>query len=203
MAVIHRATLVPSKLELLGTWLKSRLAEPSDGAVELLGAYRFDDPDGEVGIEGHLIRWGTEIVHVPVTYRGSPLAGAEHWLIGTMEHSVLGRRWVYDAMADPVARRALLGALGGTVEQAAWEVWDGDRLVETRQPTVRVRREGSTGRAPVEAGQVTVEEADSVVRVVLGTAELRVARVLGRRLPGEARLIGDWAGGSADLASVG
>ena len=203
MAVIHRATLVPSKLELLGTWLKSRLAEPSDGAVELLGAYRFDDPDGEVGIEGHLIRWGTEIVHVPVTYRGSPLAGAERRLIGTMEHSVLGRRWVYDAMADPVARRALLGALSGTVEQAAWEVWDGDRLVETRQPTVRVRTEGSTGRAPVEAGQVTVEEADSVVRVDLGTAELRVARVLGRPLPGEARLIGDWAGGSADLASAG
>lgn len=203
MAVIHRATLVPSKLELLGTWLQSRLAEPSGGPVELLGAYRFDDPDGEVGIEGHLVGWGDATVHVPVTYRGSPLAGAERWLIGTMEHSVLGRRWVYDAMADPVARRALLGALAGTVEQAAWEVWDGDRLVETRQPTVRVRTEGSAGPAPVETGPVTVKEADSVVRVDLGTAELRVARVLGGRLPGEARLIGEWAGGSADLASVG
>ena len=42
------------------------------------------------------------VLHVPVTYRAAPVAGADEHLIGTMEHSVLGRRWAYDGCADPV-----------------------------------------------------------------------------------------------------
>ncbi|MHC6222488.1 maltokinase N-terminal cap-like domain-containing protein [Arthrobacter sp. MMS24-S77] len=70
--------------------------------TELLGAYRFDDPDGEVGLETHLVSHGGNVYQVPLSYRGSELAGAEDSLLGTMAHSVLGKRWVYDACADPV-----------------------------------------------------------------------------------------------------
>ena len=42
------------------------------------------------------------VYQVPMTYRGMPLDGADAFLIGTTDHSVLGRRWVYDACGDPV-----------------------------------------------------------------------------------------------------
>ena len=104
MALLHDATLVPSKRELLADWLPS---QPwADGLPELrpFGGFRLDDPAGEVGIEGILLRSedGTVVVHAPLTYRGAPLDGAEGHLLGTMEHSVLGTRWVYDAPGDPV-----------------------------------------------------------------------------------------------------
>ena len=45
---------------------------------------------------------------VPLTYRAAALEGADGALIGTTEHGVLGRRWVYDGIGDPV----LVGAAG-------------------------------------------------------------------------------------------
>ena len=54
--------------------------------------------------------------HVPVTYRGAPLAGAEAALLGTSEHGVLGRRWIYDAAQDPVAVAQLDAFVHGRVQ---------------------------------------------------------------------------------------
>lgn len=102
-AEIYDAVLDPGKLELLRSWVRDQ--SWFDGAAERLEqvtAYRFIDPAGEVGIESFLLSDGTSVFHVPVTYRGSELEDSGHALIGTMEHSVLGRRWVYDAPADPV-----------------------------------------------------------------------------------------------------
>ncbi len=65
-----------------------------------MAAFRFDDPAGEVGIETYVMRCGDGLFHVPMTYRGAPLEGAA--LIGQLEHSVLGHRWVYDGPSDPV-----------------------------------------------------------------------------------------------------
>src|SRR5438270_5818036 len=97
MALIYKATLNPSKLSLLAAWLPGRPWFPGDTDVQQLGAYRFDDPAGEVGIESFLLQTGDgSVVHVPLTYRGAPLAQAEEFLVGTTEHSVLGTRWVYD-----------------------------------------------------------------------------------------------------------
>ncbi|MHA7306090.1 maltokinase N-terminal cap-like domain-containing protein [Arthrobacter sp. TMN-49] len=73
-----------------------------DSPLARLGSFRFDDPAGEVGIETQLVGAGHRVYQVPLTYRGAPLAGAEAFLMGTMEHSVLGHRWVYDATGDPV-----------------------------------------------------------------------------------------------------
>ena len=81
-----------------------------------VGAFRLEDPDGEVGIETHLMTDGDEIYQVPMTYRGAALAKAA--LIATAEHSVLGIRWIYDATTDPVWEAELLRLVqaGGTGE---------------------------------------------------------------------------------------
>jgi hypothetical protein len=44
--------------------------------LERVGAYRFDDPVGEVGIETHLVRAGERLLHVPLTYRANPMITA-------------------------------------------------------------------------------------------------------------------------------
>lgn len=136
MAIIHRATLSPSKLELLEKWLGEDLA----GSDELrqVASYRFDDPDGEAGIEALLVTRGGAVRQAVLTYRAAPLDAAAEHLITTMEHSVLGTRWVYDAQGDPVALAAYQRALAGQQEQAALEIWDGDTLVGTREPTVEL-----------------------------------------------------------------
>src|SRR5687767_1046232 len=105
MALLHRAEIRPTKLELLAAWLPGRswYEGPAPGDVTRVSAYRFDDPAGDVGIETLLVRAGDGLLlQVPLTYRGAPLDGHDRWLVGTMEHSVLGRCWVYDGCGDPV-----------------------------------------------------------------------------------------------------
>lgn len=119
MAIIHKgASIVPSKLELLTRWMPDQRWYAGKGHVpqlERVGGFRFEDPEGEVGVEVHLVadRAASPVVvyHVPVTYRGAPLDGAEHALIGTIEHSVLGPRWVYDGPHDPVYVAALVDTI--------------------------------------------------------------------------------------------
>ncbi|MDN5853424.1 MAG: hypothetical protein L0K86_11380 [Actinomycetia bacterium] len=146
MAIVYRATLRPTKLELIGRWLP---AQPwydgsADQAPTALGAYRFDDPDGEVGLETHLLRVGDgPVLQVPLTYRSAALAGADKALVGTMDHSVLGQRWVYDGCADPVYVAALTAVLQRRAEQAE-ELVDIDGHRERREPTVVVTATGGT-----------------------------------------------------------
>ncbi|MFE5856465.1 1,4-alpha-glucan branching protein [Streptomyces sp. NPDC056500] len=122
MAVIHHTVLEPTKLELLTHWLPTRPWYRGDSGEPKLakaGGFRLDDPNGEVGIEFIVVTDAggprpTDYL-VPLTYRGAPLEGAEHALVGTMEHGVLGRRWAYDACQDPVAVTQLLALIGGRV----------------------------------------------------------------------------------------
>jgi hypothetical protein len=108
MALLYVATLVPTKVELLRAWLPTRSwAGPDGSGAEPVGAYRFDDPAGQVGIETHLLRAGERTLQVPLTYRNEPLDGADEWFVGRVAHSVLGERWVYDGCGDPVYRAAL------------------------------------------------------------------------------------------------
>lgn len=123
MAVIHNTELRPTKLELLTSWLPSRpWYSGGAGAPELAkaGGFRLDDPEGEVGIEFMMVTdtSGTQPTAylVPLTYRGAPLDGAQHALIGTMEHGVLGRRWAYDGCHDPVLVAQLLALIEGRVQ---------------------------------------------------------------------------------------
>lgn len=136
MAIIHRATITPSKLELLEQWLGSEVA--GDAPLEQVASYRFDDPAGEVGIEALLVTRGGAVRQAVLTYRAAPLDGAEDHLITTMEHSALGTRWIYDATGDPVAIAAYQRALAGQQEQAALEIYDGNTLVGTREPSLEL-----------------------------------------------------------------
>ncbi|MEU6890766.1 1,4-alpha-glucan branching protein [Streptomyces sp. NPDC046557] len=120
MAIIHKTSMSPGKLELLAPWLQTqpwyvsagRAPEPAHA-----GGFRLDDPQGEVGIEFMVLTDdsgdGTVAYHLPLTYRGAPLEGAEAALIGTSEHGVLGRRWVYDGTRDPVLVGQLLSLVQG------------------------------------------------------------------------------------------
>ncbi|MGI5404273.1 maltokinase N-terminal cap-like domain-containing protein [Streptomyces sp. CA-135486] len=126
MAVIHNTTMTPGKLELLAAWLPTRpwyIGTAREPELTKAGGFRLDDPQGEVGIEFMVVtdRSGDRPVsyHLPLSYRGAPLGGADQGLIGTSEHGVLGRRWVYDGTHDPVLVAQLLALLQGRAEPQA------------------------------------------------------------------------------------
>ncbi|GAA1621741.1 CG0192-related protein [Actinoplanes couchii] len=197
MALLHKATIVPSKLELLNRWLPTRPWSGGAADVERVAAGRFDDPAGAVGIETLIVRdAGGRLLHVPLTYRDAPLEGADRWLVGTTEHSVLGARWVYDAVGDPVYVSQLLATIrsGGREAVEEFEV-DGQR--RSRVPDLALRGSGApeAGSGTPEAGsgeQTAVTDGDPAV-IALSDGELTVIRVLGPVPPG-ATLTGAWDG---------
>ncbi|MFF5489786.1 1,4-alpha-glucan branching protein [Streptomyces virginiae] len=167
MAVIHRTTMSPGKLELLAGWLPLRpWYRGGSGGPQLskAGGFRLDDPEGEVGIEFMVVTdaGGNDPVTylVPLTYRGAPLKGAEDGLIGTSEHGVLGRRWIYDGAHDPVLVEQLLALLAGRT--TAQDQNEND----TPDPTVEVRTEGAgVPGCPTGPGTVTDTADASLVTV--------------------------------------
>jgi hypothetical protein len=175
MALIYQSEIRPSKLELVQQWIAAQPWFDGDpAALSAHAAFRFDDPEGEVGVESLLLGSGPDgIVHVVLTYRGAPLAGAEAHLVGEMEHSVLGHRWVYDGLGDPACLAAFATAAATGGRQAELVI---DGQSERRRPTALVSGSG-TGTDAVPAAAlmsptVTVEGRDSVataggIRVVL------------------------------------
>ncbi|MDZ7928845.1 MAG: hypothetical protein U5N21_01685 [Rhodococcus sp. (in: high G+C Gram-positive bacteria)] len=120
--------------------------DPSAEELEAVAAYRFDDPDGEVGIETHLLRSASgTVVQVPLTYRSAPLDGADAYLVATLEHSVLGTRWVYDGVGDPVYVAVTTAAITEASREAKLVVHGADGVVSLQEPTARVF--GTGGRA--------------------------------------------------------
>jgi len=140
MAIIHRTTMSPGKLELLAAWLP---AQPwyhrsgRDPELVKAGGFRLDDPQGEVGIEFMVVTdgpgSGAAAYQVPMTYRAQALPGADGNLIGTAEHGVLGPRWIYDGTGDPVLAAQLAALIQGEAEPQAQSVSD------TPDPTVIVQ----------------------------------------------------------------
>lgn len=120
MAIDPGATLTPHFRDFLPGWVGRQewYAGSAPVRLALVGAYRLEDRDGEVGLETHLVGDGSAVYQVPMSYRGAPLPAGD--LIATAEHSVLGTRWVYDAVADPVWTRELLAliAAGATTAPA-------------------------------------------------------------------------------------
>jgi hypothetical protein len=196
--VHHTATLAPTKQELFEGWLPSRPWANGASKVEKVAEYRFDDPEGEVGVE--TILWRTEdgtVLQAPFTYRAAPLEGAEDHLVGTSDHSVLGPRWVYDGCADPVWAQTLLTAIltGGTQAQMVIER-DGERIdVPAR---MQVRGSGSAGAdVPVISTVDSVRTDGSVTTVSAGPVTIRLPRVVGTPVEGDATLTG--SAGDQDL----
>ncbi|MFD4601811.1 1,4-alpha-glucan branching protein [Streptomyces sp. NPDC058464] len=184
MALIHHTTLKPTKVELLAGWLPTRPWYHGPAAPELVkaGGFRLDDPAGEVGIEFMVVTEGaggaegaegadsSGVYLVPLTYRGAPLAGAEHALVGTMEHGVLGTRWAYDGCHDPVLTAGLLALIEGRTEAQAQSITDApDREVERSY----------AGEGPVPGLGAPVDTDESTEFAVPGAGlVLRLRRVL-------------------------
>lgn len=150
MAVIHQTTMVPAKLELLTAWLPWQgwyAGEPAGPSLAKVGGSRLDDPAGEVGIEFMVVRddvaQETAAYLVPMTYRGSRLAGGDAALIGTAEHGVLGTRWIYDGTQDPVLLARAAELIRGRAEAQAQSQSD------TPDTTVHV--------TPLLAGQFSID----------------------------------------------
>jgi hypothetical protein len=166
MAIIHRTTMSPGKLELLAAWLPAQPWYHSTGrAPELAraGGFRLDDPQGEVGIEFMVVTDGPGIgaaaYHVPMTYRARALPGTDGNLIGTAEHGVLGPRWIYDGTEDPVLPAQLAALIQGEAEPQAQSV------SHMPDPTVTVQ--------PVTRGALTVTGSAVVTSGPYGT-DLRI-----------------------------
>jgi hypothetical protein len=199
VALLHKATLTPTKLEALTAWLPGRswLAGADVSMLTQVGSYRFDDPAGEVGIETVLVRTADgRLLQVPLTYRAAPLAGAEDALVTTMEHSVLGPRWAYDGCADPVAVRALAAAILTGGHEAELEVDTGAGL-ERREPTMRVVGSGTPPVALPEPAELTAADGPAGTVVSAGPLEVTVRRWLDGPEPatgGVETLRGTWAG---------
>ncbi|NND02700.1 MAG: hypothetical protein HKN91_07930 [Acidimicrobiia bacterium] len=162
MALFHAATVKPRKSDLIEEWLHSQSWGPAaDEPIEVLGAFRFDDPEGQVGLETHLVSAGGRLFQVPLSYRDKPLEGAEDALISTMEHSALGTRWVYNGMGDAryvlmLAAVAMTGqgeALGMAEYEGRWHI----------APThVRIRGGGwGSERVAVDEFRAVSENVDS------------------------------------------
>ena len=168
MALIHRATLQPSKLELVAGWAPGRPWGTAAAGAELeqVAAYRFDDPAGEVGAETFVLRAGDALLHVPLTYRGAPVPGLEAHLVGTTEHSVLGRRWCYDGCADPVYVAALAEVvLTGRPQAEEHVVTDGTS--QRRDPSALVTGSGTAeGAGPL--GTPTITDSADATTVCAG-----------------------------------
>ena len=164
MALFHRATLTPTKTELIAMWAPTQPWGPPVGdAIEVIGSYRFDDPDGRVGMETHLVTAGDALLHVPVTYHDEPLDGADDSLITEMEHSVLGTRWVYDGLRDPLYVVMLAGvAMTGQGEALGMAVYDGRWYIAPSN--VRIQGGGWTQeRVPVDRFELTSDDGGSAV----------------------------------------
>jgi hypothetical protein len=159
MALFHRATISPTKAELIAGWVHTQPWGPATNTpIDMIGAYRFDDPDGKVGMETHLVNADGTLLHVPLTYREAPLDDGDGF-IATMEHSALGTRWVYDGLRDPQYVVMLAAVtMTGQGEALGMAVYDGRWYVA---PTnVRIHGGGwNLDRVPVDQFELVHDEA--------------------------------------------
>jgi len=203
MALLHHAQLVPSKLDLVAGWITAQPFGPADAdpsSAERIASFRFDDPAGKVGIETLIVRAGDATFQVPLTYREAPLAGAEASLIGTMEHSVLGTRYTYDAVGDPVYVAELVrAAVSGGSEVERYYEEDGERKV--KQGDAHARGTGHPGAdvpaVPADASALVVSTGPASSVVSWDAGRVTVTRRIpdaSAPAPADARfvLLGSW-----------
>ena len=114
-------------------------------------------------MEVHLVAADGMLLHVPLTYRDEPLAGADEALITEMEHSVLGTRWVYDGLRDPRLVIMLAAVtMTGQGEALGMAVYDGRWFIAPSN--VRIQGGGWTlERVPVDGFELASDEADGSV----------------------------------------
>lgn len=196
MALLHKAQLSPTKLEVLNAWVPTQPWYHGGTAPDFqrIASYRFDDPAGKVGLETLLISSGDgPVFQVPVTYREAPLPGGEQSFIGTMDHSVLGQRWVYDACGDPVYATELARTIltGGSEAEQHREV---DGVREVVAVDTFVAGSGMPGTDVPALGSVTAASDDTITAIRGADLGLVVLRRLDRSVDtsGAQTLTGTW-----------
>jgi hypothetical protein len=114
-------------------------------------------------METHLVTAGGTLLQVPLSYRDEPLVAAEDAFIAEMHHSVLGTRWVYDGLGDPMFVVMLAGvAMTGQGEALGMVVYDGRWYIAPSN--VRIQGGGWTQeRVPVDGFELDADNATSVV----------------------------------------
>jgi hypothetical protein len=202
MALLHEATLTPGKNELIEPWLRTR--PWWDGQIQRgpVAAFRLDDPAGQVGLECFLLGSPAgATLFVPVTYRGAPLECAGSSLVGTLEHSALGTRYVYDACSDPVFVATVLDTIRCGGQQADLRLLRADGTETVREPASTARGDGAAD-VPAHDPQTPVSAVDGQDRTTITGAawELTVMRRVGPAPEGPG-LTGSYEGG-ADLRLV-
>lgn len=202
MALLHEATLSPRKDELVGPWLRTRSWWDGESQRAPVGTFRLDDPGGEVGMECFLFGSAAgSTLFVPVTYRGAPMTHGEAGLLGTMEHSVLGTRYVYDACADPVFIATVLDTIRSGGRQADLRVKRADGTEVDREANATANGEGVSTVPHHDPGRpVTSTDESDRTTIAASGIELNVMRRLGGGPAGPA-LTGSYEGGT-DLRLV-
>jgi hypothetical protein len=197
MAIVYpQATLTPSKKELMAAWLPTRSWFDGNADRKPVGSFRFDDPEGQVGVEGFLLgAEGLPTLFLPLTYRGAELEGAEEHLVGTTQHSELGPRWVYDGCADPVFVGELTRAVltGGTGVDHEYDVGNGP---ESRPTSAQVQGSGSADVEALAIEAVACYDEGPLTIVNAGPLELVVARIVGTYVDAAETLSVTWKGGN-------
>jgi hypothetical protein len=197
MALLHEATISPRKDELIAPWLRTRPWWDGETEREPVGSFRLDDPAGEVGMECFLFGCASgSTLFVPVTYRDAPLSGAEASLLGTMQHSVLGTRYVYDACGDPVFVATVLGTIRSGGSQAELLLRRADGSEVDREPNATAEGAG-VPTVPRHDPDLPVSPTDESDRTTIAGPdfEMILMRRLGEAPQGPA-LTGSFAGGT-------
>ncbi|WP_137724007.1 maltokinase N-terminal cap-like domain-containing protein [Prescottella subtropica] len=200
MALLYDATLSPTKPELVAAWLPvAPYGLAPTAPIEMVGAFRFDDPAGEVGIETHLVRVDGATIQVPLTYRSAPLVGAT--VVAEMEHSVLGRRYVHDATTDPVYVQQVIAAIADAGHEAEQYVHVGDAAPQRIPSSVHVSGSGAPGVALPDTTHlhVALDGTDTVVEATGVTVVVHHRPLDSADGPA---LLGEWSGGGGVLASL-
>lgn len=184
MAQIYNAELSPSKNQVIATVLGTDEAD-----IEKLTSYRFDDPAGQIGMEVHIVRTPDgSVLQVPLVYRPEPLEDAEEdELITTMEHSVLGTRYVYLGMSDPVFAEALDVTISEERSGAEQFLVDGDTQTPITEGLADV----------IGTGEIELEEEEddeNLIGVLELFAELDLDGLSEEEANQPGQLIGTWEG---------
>lgn len=184
MAQIYDAELTPTKNQVLATVLGTDEAD-----IEKLASYRFDDPAGQIGMEVHIVRTpDNSVLQVPLVYRPEPLEDAEEdELITTMEHSVLGTRYVYLGMSDPVFAEALDVTISEERSGAEQFLVDGDTQTPITEGLADV----------IGTGEIELEEEEddeNLIGVLELFAELDLEGLSEEEANQPGQLIGTWEG---------
>ena len=134
---------------------KAEILHQQFGPVTNIGAFRFVDPNGKVGIETLLVReTDGALLQFPVTYREQRISDTHE--VGTTEHSHLGTRHITKIVADPVA-----------VTEIIRVILEGDTNVQRsdgKTSPYEIRGTGTAGVDTLTLGNIHLKKsADTVV----------------------------------------